>query len=123
MGSGERVLVPSAADRTTVVGERNYQAAIRRTLGVEAAAEDREHVIAVVLVHEPDNPVDVNAIAVRSLAGETLGYLPAPLAAVVRIAEPLTVEATVHSWRGRLVVALHVERRDAEEGDAASPCT
>ena len=33
------------------------------------------------LVHEDENPVDANAIAVRRSNGDQLGYLPAPLAA------------------------------------------
>ena len=113
MGSGERLLVPSAEYRTNVVGESNYQPAIWRALGVEPAAEDdREHVLKVVLVHEPTNSYDPNAIAVRSLDGETLGYLPRAVAAMVRLDEPLTVDATVRRGRsGDLELTLHVERQ------------
>ena len=121
MGSGERLLVPSAECRTNVVGEINYQPAIWRALGVEPTAEDdREHVLEVVLVHEPMNPCDPDAIAVRSLDGETLGYLPRALAAMVRLDEPLTVDATVSGGVGfgiggdditPLKLALHVCRQ------------
>lgn len=122
MGSGERVLVPTAEPCTNVVGERNYQAAIRQAVGVEAAAEERLHLISVLVVPEPDNEFDLNAIAVRSLAGDTLGYLPAALAKLVSLAEPMTAKATVNFWQGRFVITLHVERRDASKGDERSPC-
>lgn len=49
----------------SVVGERNYQDAI-------AAVGEGE---AVVLYHEPDNPYDDRAVAVRC-HGDTIGYIP-----------------------------------------------
>ena len=48
-----------------LVGESNYQPAIRRCSPRQA----------VMLLAEPDNPYDPYAIAVCSVAGETIGYI------------------------------------------------
>ena len=111
MGSGERELVPSVTHRTNAVGESYRQDAIWRAIGAEPRAEDdREVEIVVELRAEPDNPYDPNAIAVRSLAGETLAYLPRALAAMVS----LTVRGGFELPGGELAplgIVLHVERR------------
>lgn len=49
-----------------VVGESNYQAAVR---GLKAGQAMR-------LVHEPDNPYDQRAVSVRTARGKIVGYLP-----------------------------------------------
>lgn len=49
-----------------LVGEQHYQAAIKR---LREGAE-------VEIVHEPDNPYDDQALAVRTIADETIGYIP-----------------------------------------------
>lgn len=48
-----------------LVGEQHYQRAIR-TLGEGDAVE---------IVHEPDNPYDAKALAVRTMDDRTIGYL------------------------------------------------
>jgi hypothetical protein len=57
--------------RTPVVGVSFHQDAVR---AVAAGAD-------VVVVHQPDNPYDVNAMEVVADNGDHLGYLPAALAA------------------------------------------
>lgn len=56
----------SKAYTVGLVGERNYQDAVRSCREGEA----------VKLLHEPDNPYDDGAIAAVSIRGETLGYVP-----------------------------------------------
>ena len=119
MGSGERVLVPSPGQPRTGVVFLHHEA-IRRVLG-EQAEDYGEHVIEVRIEPEPTNPEDANAIVVRSHAGETLGYLPRPLAAMVRLDKPLSVAATVRGGGGIVGshfsppppfrMTLHVDRR------------
>ena len=119
MGSGERRLVPSDTHQTNVVGESNYQSAIWRATGTEPSPGDhREWRVKVVVTPEPMNDHDPNAIAVRSLDGETLGYLPQAAAALIQLDHPLTVDATVRGgfelFResiSPLSLTLHVERR------------
>lgn len=47
------------------------------------------------VVAEPDNPADVNACALRDRAGRTVGYVPADLAARLRVAGAGPWTATV----------------------------
>ena len=56
----------SRSYRVGLVGESNYQAAIKRCSEGEG----------VQLLHEPDNPYDENAIVVVCRRGKTIGYLP-----------------------------------------------
>jgi hypothetical protein len=49
-----------------IVGESNYQRAIGRCSTGDA----------VQIVHEPDNPYDDCALAVVTMDGETIGYIP-----------------------------------------------
>ena len=48
-----------------IVGEANYQGAIRR-----CSVGERAHVL-----HEPDNPYDTEALVVVTEDGQTLGYI------------------------------------------------
>ncbi len=57
-----------------VVGESNYQDALRRTASICTPGEEGRPSFQAVLVSEPDNPYDANAIAVFSTQGR-LGYL------------------------------------------------
>jgi collagen type III alpha len=60
---------------TDVVGESNYGEAIRRLLPKGLGEDGEEVFIDVLLVREPGNRYDRNAIAVRAETG-TVGYLP-----------------------------------------------
>ena len=62
-----------------IVGEASYQTAIRSIM----ESSDSENADFVV-VPEPDNPFDSNAVAVKSVAYETIGYLPRAVAALVQ---------------------------------------
>jgi HIRAN domain-containing protein len=61
-------------------GESHYQEAIRECVAgtdLEATADDAcSCELSVRLVREPENAYDANAVAVRSLKDQTLGYLP-----------------------------------------------
>ncbi|MCY1397744.1 hypothetical protein D9M71_127600 [compost metagenome] len=57
-----------------VVGESNYQEALRRIAGAEGA-KGKRHECAAVLVHQPNNKHDKNACAV-TIDGHLVGYLP-----------------------------------------------
>ena len=67
-----------------VRGESNYQDAIRECVGaadLEQTADDACHCeFRVRMAREPDNPHDVNAVAVTSASGRTLGYLAREIA-------------------------------------------
>ena len=67
-----------------VRGESNYQGAIAECVRgsvVEHSSELACHCeFDARLVREPQNPYDQNAIAVTSVAGETLGYVPREIA-------------------------------------------
>ena len=69
---------------TEAVGESHYQSEIRECVragvGGEESALRASAGFTVSLVRESRNPHDANAIAVSSLAGPTLGYLPRDLA-------------------------------------------
>jgi HIRAN domain-containing protein len=67
------------ADDLEVVGESNYQDALWSLCGGSPGDRIRCETVAV-LVPEPDNPHDANAIAVR-IDGRVVGYLPARIAA------------------------------------------
>ena len=56
-----------------MVGESNYQAELWRIVGLDRGAEVRHSIIAV-LVPEPTNPYDSNAINVQ-IDGSIVGYL------------------------------------------------
>lgn len=62
-----------------VVGEASYQPAIRRIL----ESSDTENADFVV-VPEPTNQFDPNAVAIKSVAYDTVGYLPRAVAALVK---------------------------------------
>ena len=77
--------------RQEVVGESNYQPALRRvrdTLGREFIAS---------LEAEPDNPYDADAVVVRGPSGDVLGYLPRSIARrsreIIAAAERMEVKA------------------------------
>jgi hypothetical protein len=57
-----------------VVGESHYQHALGGTASLSSLDEDGERRFQALLVREPDNPHDSNAIAVFSTQGK-LGYL------------------------------------------------
>jgi HIRAN domain len=57
-----------------VVGESHYQDALRRTASACTPGEEGRPSFQAVLVSEPNNPYDANAIAVLSTEGR-LGYL------------------------------------------------
>jgi hypothetical protein len=61
-------------DDLEVVGELAYQDALWRLSGGTVGDRIRRHVVAV-LVPEPTNPYDANAIAVQ-IDGQVIGYLP-----------------------------------------------
>jgi hypothetical protein len=67
-----------------VAGESHYQEAISECVAagsVEITSDSRcSSEFNVRLVREPDNQYDANAVAVTSLAGRTLGYLPRAVA-------------------------------------------
>jgi Zinc finger found in FPG and IleRS len=63
----------SGDETLEVVGESNYQRALRRIARVSDGSDIR-HPIVAVLVPEPDNPYDENAIAVQ-IDGSVVGYL------------------------------------------------
>lgn len=50
----------------SIVGESNYQAAVR-------GCSEGERVL---ICHEPDNPFDDMALRVETMAGEVIGYIP-----------------------------------------------
>lgn len=72
-----------------VVGESNYQAELVRQR--TNAAKD---VIRVLLVPEPRNPFDSNAVLVRAERGGPVGYLPRDIAA--QLQRPLVTFAAKH---------------------------
>lgn len=69
-------------DDLEVVGESNYQAALWSICGGTAGDQIRHEVIAV-LVPEPDNAFDSNAIAIQ-VEAKTVGYLARDVAAQYR---------------------------------------
>ena len=58
-----------------LVGESNYQGAIRQAIGLAGG-----DVIPVNVMHEPDNKFDASAVKVTGAGGKTLGYLPRDMA-------------------------------------------
>ena len=60
--------------RVDVVGESNYLPDIRRVIGKAHRPEGAEHCFPALLVHEPVNPHDRQAVAVK-IAGAKVGYL------------------------------------------------
>ncbi|MCA0331084.1 MAG: DUF2510 domain-containing protein [Actinobacteria bacterium] len=58
-----------------VVGESNYYDAIRALLPTSLSESGEEAIVQVLLIREPNNKYDRNAIAVRADTG-TVGYLP-----------------------------------------------
>lgn len=65
-------------DDLEVVDELAYQAALWRLCGGSIGDRVRCDIVAV-LVPEPTNPCDVNAIAVH-ISGQVVGYLPRAIA-------------------------------------------
>ncbi len=61
-------------DDLEVVGERAYQDVLWDLSGGTVGDRIRRHIVAV-LVPEPTNPYDTNAIAVQ-IEGQVVGYLP-----------------------------------------------
>lgn len=86
VGADRRPLAPLQAlilggrDTLEVVGESNYQDVLRRCVGGDDGERVR-HSVEVVLMPEPQNPYDGNAIAAL-IKGDLVGYLSREDAAV-----------------------------------------
>jgi hypothetical protein len=85
-----------------VVGESNYLSHIKRVVGKAHRAEGAEHLHPALLVAEPDNPHDRNAVAVQ-IAGQTVGYLPREGAAgYSRVLQRLAAQGFVAEVQARI---------------------
>jgi len=69
---------------------------------------------AVLVVHQPDNEYDPNAVAVMSTAGQVLGYLPKKLAP--RFTDPQHGGTPGGSWHGEIVEFTEFEQTDGSPG-------
>lgn len=78
---------------TAIVGESHYQHNLK---SVRKRLCGRNPLCWAVLQHEPDNPVDKNAILV-TIDGLPVGYLPKEQARVTRLAEPIAVPAKLYT--------------------------
>ena len=78
------VSVLGGQDDLEVVGELAYQDALWRLSGATLGDRIRRQIVAV-LVPEPTNPYDSNAIAVQ-IDGQVIGYLPRDTAKSVHAA-------------------------------------
>lgn len=65
-----------------IVGESNYQKEIKRIAAATASSEE-PGVFTAVLVREPDNPYDPDAVAVYADGGSQVGYLAREEAAAI----------------------------------------
>jgi HIRAN domain len=74
------VLELPAGARVGVVGESHYQDALGKTAKLATVDENGERVFRAILVHEPENEHDPNAIAVWSEVGQ-IGHLSREAAA------------------------------------------
>ncbi len=85
--------------RNEIVGESHYQSDIRKL----TRTGERVYRARVLLLPEPDNPHDSNAVRVTDFRGATLGYLPRETAAELHKAvaalsarsEPASCEAII----------------------------
>jgi HIRAN domain len=104
------VLRCSGAFDAEVKGESHYQDAIRACAAgadLEVTSDDAcSCEFSVRLIREPQNAYDANAVAVRSVADETLGYLPREVARecaqiLDRIGSVATVECAARAYGRR----------------------
>jgi collagen type III alpha len=85
-----------------VVGESNYLDQIKRVVGKSHHPDGAEHLHPALLVPEPDNPHDRNAVAVK-IGGQTVGYLPREDAAEYsRVLQRLDAQGFVAQVQARI---------------------
>lgn len=107
-GEAEPRFGPKVVERIAVVGESNYQPALRAICGTKVGEAVRFECFAA-LVPEPDNPYDSNAVRVE-IQGKLVGYLSRADAEELNEA---IVDATQREQNG-LVRAMIAGREDGE---------
>jgi len=108
-----------------VAGESHYQEALRDLTGTDGVSEVRQEAEAV-LVHEPSNPHDPNAVMIK-IDGRLVGYLPraaavayAPMIAAVEARGRSAACEAMIAGRGGDTSALGVFLRLPKPGDEAA---
>lgn len=85
-----------------VVGESHYLGHIKALLGKAHKPEGAEHLLPALLIPEPDNPHDRNAVAVQ-IGGQKVGYLPRDEAAPYsRVLQQLSAQGLVGQVQARI---------------------